>query len=73
MSRTNQNDYRENFDGKSEDECIQRLSRRDRASERRSRVERGAWDVPVEPRSEKQMADRHVVAFGEDERQRDEW
>ena len=41
-------------------------------SERRARVQRGAGDVPVERRSEEQMADRHAVAAGEDERQREE-
>ena len=30
----NQKDHRENLDGKGKDECIQRQSRRDRASER---------------------------------------
>ena len=34
MSRTYQNDHRENLDGKGKDECIQRQSRRDRASQR---------------------------------------
>ena len=38
---------------------------------KRALVERGAGDVPVEPWPVKQMADRHVVASGEDERHRD--
>ena len=35
-------------------------------------MERAAGNVPVEPASEEQMADRHAVASGEDERQHDE-
>ena len=38
----------------------------------RARVERGAGDVLMEPRTEEQMADRHAVASGEDEKQHGE-
>ena len=34
----------------------------------RARVERDAGYVPMELRSEEQMADRHAVASGEDEK-----
>ena len=45
----------------------------ERAKERKkARVERGARDVPMELGNEEQMADRHAVASGEDERQIDE-
>ena len=40
----------------------------ERVKERkRARVERCAGDVPMEPRNEEQMADRHAVAPGEEE------
>ena len=39
---------------------------------KRARVERGAGDVPMEPGNGEQMADRHAVTSGEDERQHDE-
>ena len=35
-------------------------------------MERGAGDVPVERGNEEQMADRHAVASGEEDRQHDE-
>ena len=35
-------------------------------------VERGAGDVPGEPRIEEQMTDRHAVASGEEEKQHEE-
>ena len=60
---------------KSKDECIQRQNRHDRASERerkQTRVEQGAGDVPMEPGTEEQMADRHAVASGEEEKQHEE-
>ena len=61
MPRANQNDCRENLDGKGKDECIQRQNRRDRASERKEKSE--------EPGNEEQMADRHAVASGEENKQ----
>ena len=39
---------------------------------RRASVEGGVRDVRVEPRNGEQVADRHAVASGEDERQHDE-
>ena len=39
---------------------------------KRARVERGAGDVPRVPGHEEQMADRHAVASGEEEKQHDE-
>ena len=39
---------------------------------RRARVERDAGDVPMERGNEEQMADRHAVASGKDERQHDD-
>ena len=63
MQRANQNDQRENLDGKSKDECVQR-------------VERGAGDVLMEPgnRDDEQMAARQADASGRDirENQREE-
>ena len=49
-------------------------SLRESESERREELElsRVAGDVPTEPRNEEEMADRHAVASGEDERQHDE-
>ena len=45
----------------------------ERVKERkRARVERGAGDVPVEPGNEEEMAGRHAVASGEEERQHEE-
>ena len=42
-------------------------------TERKSaRVERGAGDVHEEPANEEQMADRHAVASGEEEKQHEE-
>ena len=38
----------------------------------RSRVEGGSDDVPMDPENREQMADRHAVASGEDERQHEE-
>ena len=50
-----------------------RIAETERVKERqKARVERGAGGVLVEPGSEEQMADRHVVASGEDESQHDE-
>ena len=50
-----------------------RVFETERIKERtRARVERGVGDVLVEPGSEEQMADRHAVASGEDEKQHDE-
>ena len=50
-----------------------RIAETERVKERkRGRVERGAADVPIEPGNEEQMADRHAVASGEDEKQQDE-
>ena len=37
-----------------------------------NKVESGAGDVPKEPRNEEQMADRHAVAPGEEEKQHHE-
>ena len=39
---------------------------------KRARVERGAGDVPVEPGCEEQVAERHAVASGEEEKQHEE-
>ena len=39
---------------------------------RRARVERGTGDVPMKPGNEEQVADRHAVASGEEEKQHDE-
>ena len=51
-----------------------KVAETERVKERKSaRVERGAGDMPVEPRNEEQqMADRHAVASGEEEKQHDE-
>ena len=38
----------------------------------KARVERSAGDVPMEPRNEEQMTDRHVIASGEEEKQHEE-
>ena len=49
-----------------------RVAMTERVQERRrARAEKGAGDVPVEPRKEKQMADRRAVA-SEDLKQHDE-
>ena len=50
-----------------------RLAETGRVEERiRARVERGAGDVPGEPGNAEQMADRHAVASGEEEKQHEE-
>ena len=50
-----------------------RVAETGRVKERkRARVEQGAGDVPMEPRSEEQMSDRHAVASGEEEKQHEE-
>ena len=50
-----------------------RAAETERVKERkRARVERGAGDVPAEPGNEEQVADRHAVASGEEEKQHEE-
>ena len=50
-----------------------RIAETQRVKERkRARVERGAGDVPMEPASEEQVAVRHAVASGEEEKQHEE-
>ena len=50
-----------------------RVAVTERLKERMSaRVERGAGDVPMEPRNEERMADRHAVESGEDDKQHEE-
>ena len=50
-----------------------RVTKTERVEERkRARVERGAGDVPMEPRNEERMADRHAVASGDEEKQHEE-
>ena len=50
-----------------------KIAETERVKERkRARVERGAGDVPRVPGHEEQMADRHAVASGEEEKQHDE-
>ena len=50
-----------------------RVAENERLKERnRARDERGAGDVPMEPGNEEQMADRHAVASGEEEKQHEE-
>ena len=50
-----------------------RVVETERVKERkRARVERCTGDVPVAPGNEEQMADRHAVPSGEEERQHDE-
>ena len=45
----------------------------ERVNERkRARNEKGASDVPMEPGSEEQMADRHAVAPGEEDKQHEQ-
>ena len=46
-----------------------RVAETERVKERtRARVERGAKDVPLERGKEEQMADRHAVASGEEQK-----
>ena len=53
--------------------CKDRVAETERLKERMTaRVERGAGDVPMEPRNEERMADRHAVESGEDEKQHEE-
>ena len=50
-----------------------RVAETERLKERMTAgVERGAGDVPMEPRNEERMADRHAVEAGEDEKQHEE-
>ena len=50
-----------------------RVAETERVKERkRARIERGSGHVPIEPRSDEPVEDRHAVASGEDERQHEE-
>ena len=50
-----------------------RVAETERVKERkRARIERGSGHVPIEPRSDEPVEDRHAVASDEDERQHEE-
>ena len=53
--------------------CRDRVAETERVKERKGvRIQRGVGDVPVEYGNEEQMADRHAVAPGEEEKQHKE-